>query len=121
MHDIIKARMEKYHAVWEDCGKEFNSDWGIVAAEVQSQMLSWAPACMTPRIQSQSPHNLFLGALAGATCNGIDSQETVMSVHFTQMATPLLSILDSNQQTLDGSQEVVIGLTFGNTVTPTTL
>jgi len=59
--------------------------------------------------------------LAGAPGNGIDSQETVTSFHFRQTATRLLSSLDSDPQTPDSSQEVAVGLTLDNTVTPTTL
>jgi len=45
-----------------------------------------------------------------------------MSFDFTQVsATRLLNFLDSDLQTPNGSQGVAWGLTFDNTVTPTTL
>jgi len=107
--------------VQEDRCEGFTDDWAAVAAEVESQMLSRAPARATPRIQSQTPSNADIGALAGAPGNGTDSQATVTSFDFSQTATRLLSFLDSDPQTLDGSQEVALGLTLDNTVTPTTL
>jgi len=90
----------------------------------------WIPTRPTPRIQtrptsqieSQTPSNLRIGALAGATDNRNDSQETVTSFDFTHVsATRLLNFLDSDLQTSKGSQEVVGGLTLDNTVTLTTL
>jgi len=87
------------------------------------------PTHPTPRIQtrpssqieSQTPSNLRIGALAGAPDNRNDSQETVTSFDFTQVsATRLLNFLDSDIQTPNGSQEVAGGLTFTNTVSPTT-
>ena len=105
----------------EDRCERFTDDWDAVAAEVESQMSSWAPARATPRIQSQTPSNPDIGALAGTPGTGIDSQETVMSFDFSQTATRLLSFLDSDPQTPDGSQEVAVGLTLDNTLTPTTL
>ena len=63
-----------------------------------------------------------MGALAGARDNRNDSQETVTSFNFTQVSgTRLLNFLDLDLQTPDCSQEVAGGLTFDNTVTPTTL
>jgi len=91
---------------------------------------SWIPTCSTPPIQtrptsqieSQTPSNLRIGALAGAPDNRNDSQETVTSFDFTQVsASRLLNFLDSDLQTPNGSQEVARGLTLDNTVTPTTL
>jgi len=107
--------------VQEDRCEGFPDDWAAVAAEVVSQMSSRAPARVTPRIQSQTPSNRDIGALAGAPDNGIDSQETVTSCNLSQTATRLLSFLDSDRQTPDGSQEVAVGLTLDNTMTPTTL
>ena len=105
----------------EDRYEGFTDDWVAVAAEVESQMSSQAPVRASPQIQSQTPSNPDIGALAGALGNGIDSQETVTSFDFSQTATRLLSFLDSDPQTPDGSQEVAVGLTLDNTVTPTTL
>ena len=121
IRDTIKAKMQKEHGVQEDRREGFTDDWDAVAAEVQSQMSSRAPARATPRIQSQTSSNLRIGAPAGAPGNGFDSQETVTSFDFSQTATRLLSFLDSDPQTPDGSQEVAVGLTLDNTVTPTTL
>ena len=57
----------------------------------------------------------------GALCNAIDLQETVTYFDFCQIATRPLSFLDSNPQTPDSLQEVAVGLTLDNTVTPTAL
>ena len=84
-------------------------------------MSSRAPTRPTPRIQSPTPSNQDIGALAGALGNGIDLQETIKSFDFSQTATQLLSCLDSDPQTPDRSQEMAVGLTLDNTVTPTTL
>ena len=121
IHETIKAMMQRKHGVQEDHHDGFTDDWAVVGVEVQSQISSRAPTCATPRIQSQTPSNPDIGALAGAPGNGIDSQETVTSFDFSQTATRLLSFLDSDPQTPDGSQEVAVGLTLDNTVTPTTL
>jgi len=121
IRETIKAKIKKEHRVQEDRSEGFTDNWAAVAAEVESQMSSRAPAHATPRIQSQTPSNLDIGALAGALGNGIDSQETVTSSDFSQTATRLLSFLDSDPQTLDGSQEVAVGLTLDNTMTATTL
>jgi len=107
--------------VQEDRCEGFTDDWAAVAAEVESQISSWAPARATPRIQSQTRSNPDIGALAGAPGKGIDSQETVSSFDFSQTATRLHSFRNSDPQTPDGSQEVAVGLTLDNTVTPTTL
>jgi hypothetical protein len=168
IRETIKAKMQQEHRVREDRREGFTDDWAAVAAEVQSQISSRAPTRATPRIQSQTPGNLGIGALAappgnqfdsqetvtsfdfsqtarlaptrstpriqsqtpsnlgiGALAappgNQFDSQETVSSFDFSQTATRLLSFLDSDPQTPDGSQEVAMGLTLDNTVTPTTL
>jgi len=160
--------MQQEHGVWEDRREGFTDDWAAVAAEVQSQISSRAPTRATPRIQSQSPGNLGIGALAAPPGNQSDSPETVTSFDFSQSARPaptpstpriqsqtpsnlriwalaaparnqcdshetvssfdfsptatrLLSFLDSDLQTPDGSQEVAVVLTLHNTVTPTTL
>ena len=105
----------------EDRCEGFTDDWAAVPPAVESQMSSRAPACATPRIQSQTPCNSDIGALAGAPGNAIDSQVTVTSFDLTQMATRLHIFLDSDPQTPDGSQEVAVGLTLDNTVSPTTL
>lgn len=121
IRQTIKAKMEKEHGVREDRCEGFTDDWAAVAAEVQSQMSSRAPPRATPRIPSQTPSNLHIGARAGAPDNRNDSQETVTSFDFSQAsATRLLTFLDSDPLTPDGSQEAV-GLTLDNTVTPTTL
>jgi len=63
-----------------------------------------------------------IGTLAGTLDNRNHSQETVAFSNFSQAsATWLLTFLDSDLQTLDGSQPVAVGLTLENTVTPTTL
>ena len=119
--ETIKAKIKNEQRVQEDRCEGFTDDWAAVAAEVESQMSSRAPACSTPQILSQTPCNPDIGALADATGNGIDSQETVRSFDFSQTATRLLSLLDSDPQTSDGSHEVAVRLTLDNTVTPTTL
>ena len=81
-----------------------------------------APARGTPGIHSQTSSNLRIGTLAGALDNRNDAQETVAFSDFGQAsATRLLTILDSDLQTPDGSQQVAVVLTLENTVTPTTL
>ena len=66
------------------------------------------PHTLEARIQSQTPSNLGIGALAAPPGNQFDSQETVLSFDFSQTATRLLSFLDSDPQTPDGSQEVAM-------------
>jgi len=164
----MKAKLEQEHRVLEDRREGFTDDWAAGAAEVQSQISSRAPtratlriqshtprnlgigalaappgnqfdsqetvtSCdfsqtarlaptrSTPRIQSQTPSNLGIGAVAAPPGNQFDSEETVSSFDFSQTATRLLSLLDSDPQTPDGLQEVAMGLTLDNTVTPTTL
>ena len=121
IRETIKAKIKKEHRVQEDRCEGFTDDWAAVTAEVESQMLSGAPARATPQIQSQTRSNPEIGAMAGAPGNAIESQETVTSFDFSQTATRLVSFLDSNPQTPDGSQEAAVGLTLDNTVTPTTL
>ena len=76
----------------------------------------------TSQIESPAPSNLPIGAVAGATNNRNDSQETVTSFDFTPLsATRLLNLLDCDLQALNGSQEVAGGLTLDNTVTSNTL
>jgi len=84
-------------------------------------MSSLASSCATTRIQSQTPSNPDIEALAGAPGNGINSPETVTSFNFGQTATRLLSFLNSDPPTPDGSHKVAMGLTLDNNVTPTTL
>jgi len=119
--ETIKAKMQQEHRVREDHREVFTDDWAAVAAEVQSQISSRAPTCATPRIESQTPGNLGIGALAAPPGNQFDSQETVLSFDFSLTAMRLLSFLDSDPLTPDGSEEVAMGLTLYNTVTPTTL
>jgi hypothetical protein len=138
IRETIKAKIQKEHRIREDRCEGFTDDWAAVAAEVQSQPSSLPPPCGTPRIQSQlssrppprgtprihsqTSSNLRIGTLAGALDNRNDSQETVASSDFSQAsATRLLTFLDSDLQTPDGSQQVAVGLTLENTVTPTTL
>jgi len=79
-----------------------------------------APLRGTPRIHSQNSSNRRIGTLAGALDNRNDSQETVASSDFSQVsATRVLTLLDSDLQTPDGSQQVAVGLPLENTVTPT--
>ena len=105
----------------KDRCEEFTDNWAALAAEVESAMSSWDPARKTPGIQSQTPSNLDIGALAGAPGNRIDSQETVRSFNFGQTAMRLLRFLNSDPQAPDGSLEVAVGLTLDNTMTSTTL
>ena len=86
IRETIKAKMQQEHRVWEDRREGFTDDWASVAAEVQSQILSRAPTRATPRIQSQTPGNLGIGALAAPPGNQFDSQETVTSFDFSQTA-----------------------------------
>ena len=81
-----------------------------------------APPRGTPRIHSQTSSNVRIGTLAGALGNRNDSQETVVSSDFSQAsATRLLTFLDSDLLTPDGLEQVAVGLTLENTMTPTTL
>jgi len=138
IRETHKAKIQKEHRIREDHCEGFTDDWAAVAAEVQSRPSSLPPPCGTPRIQSQlsrrpplrgtprihsqTSSNLRIGTLAGALDNRKDSQETVRSSDFSQAsATQLLTFLDSDVQTPDGSQQVAVGLTLENTVTPTTL
>jgi len=134
----IKAKIQKEHRIRENRCKGFTDDWAAVTAEVQSQPSSLPLPCGTPRIQSQlssrpplrgtprihsqTSSNLRIGTLVGALDNRNDSQETVASSDFSQAsATRLLTFLDSDLPTPDGSQQVAVGLTLENTMTPTTL
>jgi len=138
IRETIKAKIQKEHRIREDRCKGFTDDWAAVAGEVQSQPSSLPPPCRTPRIQSQlssrppprgtprihsqTSSNRRIGTLAGALDNPNDSQETVASSDFSQAsATQLLTFLNSDLQTPDGSQQVAVGPTLENTVTPTTL
>jgi len=82
----IKAKMQQEHRVWEDRREGVTDDWAAVAGEVQSQITSRGPTRATPRIQSQTPGNLGIGALAAPPGNQFDSQETVTSFDFSQTA-----------------------------------
>jgi len=84
-------------------------------------MAQLAPTRSTPRIQSPTPSSLGIGALAAPPGNQFDAQEMVSSYDFGHTATRLLSFLDSDPQSPDGSHELAMGLTLDNTVTPTTL
>jgi len=86
IRETIKAQMQQEHRVQEDRCEGFTDDWAAVAAEVQSQISSRAPTCTTPRIQSQTPSNLGIGALAAPPGNQFDSQETVTSFDDSQTA-----------------------------------
>jgi len=138
IRETIKAKIQKEHRIQEDRCEGFTDDWAAVAAEVQIEPSSLPPPYGTPRIQSQlssrppprgtpqihrqTPSNLRIGTLGGALDNRNDSQETVTSSNFSHAsATLLLTFLDSDLQTSDGLQQVAVGLTFENTVTPTTL
>ena len=150
----------------EDRHEGFANDSAVVTAEGQSQISSQGPTCATTRIQSHTPSNWRIKALAPPQRNHFNSQETVSSFYFSQMgrlaptrttdsesntqqpgtfgpggplgnqfdsqetvrsfdfslrATQLVSLLDSDSQTPDGSQEVAAGLPLDNTMTPTTL
>jgi hypothetical protein len=113
IRETIKAKMEKEHGVQEDRREGFTDDWAAVAAEVQTQNSSRPRLSATPPIQRQTPSNLRIGALAGARGNRFDSQETVTSFDFSQTATRLLSFLDSDPQTPDGSTGGGRGANFG--------
>jgi len=121
IRQTIKAKMQQEHRVREDRREEFTDDWAAVAEEVQSQISSRAHTGATPRIQSQTPSNLGIEAMAAPPGNQLDSEETVSYFNFGQTATPLWRFLDSDPHTPDGSPEVAMGLTVDNTVTPTTL
>ena len=86
IRETIKAKMQQEHRVREDRREGFTDDWAAVAAEVQTQISSRAPTCATPRIQSQTPGNLGIGALAAPPGDQFDSQETVTSFDFSQTA-----------------------------------
>jgi len=101
-------------------GNQFDSQETVTSFDF-SQAARLAPTRSTSQIQSQTPSNLGIGALAAPPGTQFDSQERVSSFHFGQTATRVLSFLNSNPQTPGGSQEVAMGLTLDNTVTPTTL
>ena len=72
IRETIKAKIKKEHRVQEDRYEGFTDDWVAVAPEVESQMSSQAPVRASPQIQSQTPSNRDIGALAGAPGNRID-------------------------------------------------
>jgi len=82
--ETIKAKMQQEHRVWEDRREGFTDDWAVGATEVLSQISSRAPTRTTPRIQSQTPGNLGIGAQAAPPGNQFDSQEPVTSFDFSQ-------------------------------------
>jgi len=84
--ETIKAKMQLEHGVREASREGFTDDWAAVAAEVKSQISGQAPTHATPRIQSNAPGNLGIGALAAPPGNQLDSQETVMSFDFSKTA-----------------------------------
>ena len=86
IRETIKAKMQQELGVWVDHLEGFTDDWAAVATEVQSQISSQAPTHATPRIQSKTPYNLRIRALAAPPGNQFDSQETVTSFDFSQMA-----------------------------------
>jgi len=86
IRETIKAKIQQEHRVREDRRKGFTDNWAAVAAEVQSQISCRAPTRATPRIQSQAPGNLGIGALAAPPGYQFDSQETVTSFDFTLTA-----------------------------------
>jgi len=101
IRETIKAKMQQEHRVREDRREGFTDDWAAVAAEAQSQVSSLAPTRATPRIQSQTPGNLGIGALVAPPGNQFDSQETVTSFDFGQTAqlTPTRSAPQFQSQT----------------------
>ena len=134
IRETIKAKMQQAHRVREDRREGFTDDWTAVAAEVQSWILSRAPTHATRRIQSQTPGNLGIGGLAAAPGNQFDSQETVTSFDFRQMArlAPTCSTLRIQSQTPSNlgigalapppdnqfdSQETVLSFDFSQTAT----
>jgi len=135
MHKTIKAQMQQEHRVREDGREGFTDDWGAVAVEVQSQISSRAPTRATPRIQSQTPRNLGIGALAAPPGNQFDSQATIPSFDFSQMArlaptrsTPRIQSQTPNNQGIGAlaapsgnqfdSQETVSFFDYSQTATP---
>jgi len=86
IRETIQAKMKQEHGVWDDGCERFIHDWAAVAAEVESQISSRAPIHATPQIQSQTPSNLRTRALATAPGHQFESQETVTSCDFSQMA-----------------------------------
>ena len=121
IRETIKAKVQQEHRVREDRREGFTDDWAAVTPEVQRQISSRAPTRATPQIGSQTPGNLGIGALAAPPGNQFDLQEMVSSFDFSQTATRLLSFVDSDPPTPDGSQKVAMGLTLDNSVIPTTL
>jgi len=86
IRETIKANVQQEHWVREDRREGFTEDWAAVTAEVQSQISGQAPTRASPRIQSQAPGNLGIGALAAPLGNQFDSQETVTSCDFSLTA-----------------------------------
>ena len=85
IRETIKAQMQQEHRVQEDRCEGFTDDWAAVAAEVQSQISSRAPTCTTPRIQSQTPSNLGIGAQAALrVTNSIHKKLSRLSISATQ-------------------------------------
>jgi len=48
IRETIKAKMQQEHRVRDDRREGFTDDCAAVAAEVQSQISSWAPTHTTP-------------------------------------------------------------------------
>jgi len=81
----IKAKMQQEHRLREDRRKGFTDKWAAVAAEVQSQISSRAPTRATPQIQSQTPSNLGIGALAAPrVTNSIHKNQSHLSISASQ-------------------------------------
>jgi len=81
IRETIKAKMQQEHRVRKDRREGFTDDWATVAAEVQSQISSRAPTRATPRIQSQTPGNLGIGALAAPrVTNSIHKKLSQLSI-----------------------------------------
>jgi len=72
VRETMKAKMQQGHRVREDRREGFTDDWAAVAGELQSQITSRGPTRATPRIQSQTPGILGIGALAAPPRNQFD-------------------------------------------------
>jgi hypothetical protein len=114
----IKAKMEKAHGVREDRRQGFTDNWAAVAAELRGQTSSQTPGRLTPR--SQTPGILQIGALVGRQDSQNNSQETDLSLDFPETsAARLLSFLDSDPPSPNGSREVTVGRTVDSAMSPT--
>jgi len=144
---IIRAKIEKEHAVRRDRHEAYTDDWAAVAAELHSQASSqttrWpAHQSQTPsdwvvvaaELQSQpssqatqrpahripTPSTRRIGTPVGQQNSQNDSPDTDLSFDFLQTsAAQVLGFLDASPPSADGSQEVTRELSLDRTVSPT--